>query len=190
MDGRPSLLPVDFNTPDGRERQVYCQTPVVDFQGAGKCPTNLAKWTAPSSCRGRCRRYHNRETEEEKEERRPKEQKAREEKRQKEEEARELKKDKRQYKKLILATVVRETRKTVPSNRRELLAKDKYAYCEEIEHWVRDCPKIEGKPNQCFVDTGLQHSVLLCPSGPVFIKIPWVPGLLATKNTHGLPKEQ
>lgn len=42
-DGRPSLLPVDFNMPDGRERQVYCQAPMVGLPGAGKRPTNLAK---------------------------------------------------------------------------------------------------------------------------------------------------
>lgn len=29
MDGRPSLLPVDFNMPDGKEGQVYRQAPMV-----------------------------------------------------------------------------------------------------------------------------------------------------------------
>lgn len=42
-DGRPSLLPVGFNTPEGRECQVYRQTPMVGLWGAGKHPTNLAK---------------------------------------------------------------------------------------------------------------------------------------------------
>jgi len=28
-DGRPSILPVDFNMPDGREGQVYCKVPMV-----------------------------------------------------------------------------------------------------------------------------------------------------------------
>lgn len=42
-NGRPSLLPVDFNTPDGREYQVYQQAPMVCLRGAGKSPTNLAK---------------------------------------------------------------------------------------------------------------------------------------------------
>lgn len=42
-DGRPSLLPVDFKTPKGRECQVCRQAPRVGLRGARKCPTNLAK---------------------------------------------------------------------------------------------------------------------------------------------------
>jgi len=67
-------------------------------------------------------------------ERRQKEQKTRRKKRQKVEEAKELKNDKRQYTKLILATVVRETRKTVPSNRRKFPAKDQCSYYKKKGH--------------------------------------------------------
>lgn len=71
--------------------------------------------------------FYNRETEEEKEERKQKQQEAREVKRQKEEEARDLRRDRRQERNLhrILATIVEEARgprgseRIVPGNRRE-----------------------------------------------------------------------
>lgn len=76
-----------------------------------------------------------------------------EERREKEQESRELKRDKRQERNLhkILATVVkeargsRESRKIVPGNKSELLAKDQCAYWKEKGHWARECPKKQKK---------------------------------------------